>query len=99
MDENEKLQRVVEARMKLKARFEDAQKRSPSMSDDKPQGEGPPNRHGMPQIPTGQIKTEKWPVLDLGVRPKVTTTEAWRVVVDGAVKHPIELDWPALMKL
>ncbi|HEY4223256.1 MAG TPA: sulfite oxidase-like oxidoreductase, partial [Myxococcota bacterium] len=98
-DESAKTARVVEARMKLRARFEQAQAQSPSRSDRAPQGTGPKNRHGMPQIPTGQVKTEKWPVLDLGVRPKVTTTEQWRLVIDGAVKHPLVLDWPAMLAL
>ncbi len=96
-DDNEKLQRVVEARMRLKARFAEAQRRSPSVADDAPQGEGPPNRHGMPQVPTGQVKTERWPILDLGVRPRVP--DPWRVVVDGAVHQPVTLDWDAFMAL
>jgi DMSO/TMAO reductase YedYZ molybdopterin-dependent catalytic subunit len=97
--EADKLQRVVDARMKLKQRFEEAQRRSPSVSDDKPLGEGPPNRHGMPLIPPGQVRTEKWPVLDLGVRPRVTTREQWSIVVDGAVKKPFTLDFKQLMEL
>jgi hypothetical protein len=57
--------------MKLKARFEEKIKLTPSVADDKPLGKGKPNRHGMPVIPVGQTITKKWPVLDLGEQPKL----------------------------
>ena len=44
----DKLDRIVEARMKLKRRFEEKMAQTPSMVDEKPRGSGPPNRHGMP---------------------------------------------------
>ena len=91
--------RIVDARMRLMARFQRAHRETPSMGDAKPQGEGPANRHGMPQIPTGQVRTDKWPVLDLGVRPKVTAPAQWSLTVDGAVQRPITLDWAGLMAL
>ena len=71
MEESEKLKRVVDARMKLKARFEEKIKLTPSVADNKPMGKGKPNRHGMPVIPVGQIPTKKWPVLDLGIQPDI----------------------------
>jgi DMSO/TMAO reductase YedYZ molybdopterin-dependent catalytic subunit len=98
-DHDEKVARVVEARRRLMERFRAAHSASPSMADGAPQGEGPPNRHGMPLVPAGQVKTEKWPVLDLGIRPKVTTREEWQLVVDGAVARPITLDFKALTAL
>ena len=61
-------------------------------------GSGPPNRHGMPQMPPGQRAVEKWPVLDLGEKPDVPR-EAWRLTVTGAVAHPVTLDWDAFMAL
>src|SRR5687768_8197578 len=97
--EQAKLARVVEARRRLMERFRAAHASSPSVSDGAPQGEGPPNRHGMPLVPAGQVKTEKWPVLDLGIRPKVTTREDWQLVVDGAVARPVTLDFKALTSL
>lgn len=97
--EQTKLARVVEARRRLMERFRAAQASSPSVADGAPQGEGPPNRHGMPLVPAGQVKTEKWPVLDLGIRPQVTTRDEWRLVVDGAVAHPVTLDFHALTSL
>ena len=69
MEERDKLERVVEARMKLKARFEEKMKQTPSVADDRPLGKGKLNRHGMPTVPIGQIITIKWPVLDLGNAP------------------------------
>lgn len=98
-DEKTKLARVVEARRQLMARFRDQHMGTPSLSDDKPLGEGPANRHGMPLVPAGQVKTEKWPVLDLGIRPKVSTRAEFTLTVDGAVAQPITLDFAALATL
>ena len=61
MEESQKLKRIVEARMKLKSRFEAKMDLTPSMADEKPMGKGKLNRHGMPLIPVGQIITKKWP--------------------------------------
>jgi DMSO/TMAO reductase YedYZ molybdopterin-dependent catalytic subunit len=72
MEESEKLNRVVEARMKLKARFEEKIKQTPSVADGRPMGSGQPNRHGMPVVPVGQVITAKWPVLDLGLQPDIS---------------------------
>lgn len=98
MEEPNKLDRVVEARMKLKARFEEKMRQSPSMADDQPQGTGALNRHGMPMLPVGQVKTVKWPVLDLGIQPEVSQEE-WRLKIDGEVEHPVVLTWEDFMNL
>lgn len=98
MELPDKLQRVVEARMKLKARFEEKMLTTPSVADDRPQGKGPLNRHGMPSIPVGQTKTEKWPVLDLGLQPDIPLTE-WKLVLNGAVETPVTLNWQEFMDL
>lgn len=50
------------------------------------------------RLPPGQSPTLKWPVLSLGATPAVPTG-GWRLVVDGAVAAPFELDWAALMEL
>ncbi len=94
----EKQRRIVEARMKLRERFFEKMKQSPAQSDEKPQGSGPVNRHGMPKVPVGQHETEKWPVLDLGVKPEVVA-ETWKLTLDGAVEEPVELDFSQLLKL
>jgi len=63
-----------------------------------PQGDGPPNRHGMPRVPVGQRVVESWPVLDLGVHPEIATAD-WRLEVGGMVANPLVLDWDAFLAL
>jgi DMSO/TMAO reductase YedYZ molybdopterin-dependent catalytic subunit len=93
-------QRIVEARQRLRERFLERMRKTPSMADEKPQGTGPANRHGMPKLPVGQTATApgKWPVLDLGNQPDVPL-ERWRLRVDGACHHPTTLDWAAFQAL
>ncbi|HSC40514.1 MAG TPA: hypothetical protein VLD19_21675, partial [Chitinophagaceae bacterium] len=81
MDESEKLKRIVEARMKLKGRFEEKIKLTPSVADERPMGSGQLNRHGMPVLPVGQTITQKWPVLDLGYLPELPL-ESWSLTID-----------------
>jgi len=98
MNTSEKQTRIVEARMKLKSRFEEKMKSTPSAGDDKSMGKGNLNRHGMPVLPPGQTITTKWPVLDLGFQPNILLKE-WRLVLDGEVEHPTILTWEDLMDL
>ena len=98
MENSDKVSRVVDARMKLKARFEEKMRQTPSVADGRPMGTGSPNRHGMPVIPVGQVATVKWPVLDLGVQPEVLL-DKWRLTVGGAVEHPVTLTWADFMAL
>ncbi|MEO8862435.1 MAG: molybdopterin-dependent oxidoreductase [Ginsengibacter sp.] len=98
MESPEKLERIIDARMKLKARFEKKINATPSISDNKPLGKGNPNRHGMPAIPIGQTITKKWPVLDLGLQPDIPLSD-WRLIIDGAVEHPKALTWEDFMAL
>ncbi len=98
MENNNKSDKIVEARMKLKHRFEEKMKGTPSMADAKPQGYGKPNRHGMPVTPVGQTITAKWPVLDLGIQPSIPLTE-WKLTIDGEVENPIVLNWQDFMAL
>jgi DMSO/TMAO reductase YedYZ molybdopterin-dependent catalytic subunit len=94
----EKLDKIIEARLKLKARFERKMAETPSIADDRPQGSGPANRHGMPAIPIGQTETEKWPVLDLGYHPNISKDQ-WRLQIDGEVENPVILKWEDFMAL
>lgn len=98
MEHHDKLDRVVEARMKLKARFEEKIKQTPSVADDRPMGKGNPNRHGMPAVPIGQIVTHKWPVLDLGLQPNIPLNE-WKLVLDGEVENSVTLNWGQFIAL
>ncbi len=98
MESPEKIERIIEARMKLKARFEKKISATPSISDNKPLGKGNPNRHGMPTIPVGQTITNKWPVLDLGLQPDILLSD-WKLIIDGAVEHPVTLTWEDFMAL
>lgn len=97
-DDATRRQKIVDARLRLRERFAEKQAKTPSLADPRPLGEGPSNRHGMPRLPVGQTETKKWPVLDLGITPRVDPLQ-WRFVVDGAVEHPVELDWGAFMSL
>ncbi|MEN0063921.1 MAG: molybdopterin-dependent oxidoreductase [Myxococcota bacterium] len=98
MNPHDQEARIVAARMKLKARFEDRMASTPAVADDRPLGEGPPNRHGMPQVPIGQTVTEKWPVLDLGRQPSIPLPK-WQLELSGACEHPQTLDWSAFQSL
>jgi DMSO/TMAO reductase YedYZ molybdopterin-dependent catalytic subunit len=94
----DKVSKVVEARMALRERYRAKTETTASLADDAPMGDGPPNRHGMPQVPPGQHVTQGWPVLDLGFKPDIATS-AWRLTVDGAVAHPVTLDWEGFQAL
>lgn len=98
MEENSKLDKIIEARMKLKARFEHQMSATPSVADSRPMGTGEINRHGMPKLPAGQIRTEKWPVLDLGFKPDISL-QKWKLVIDGQVETPVTLSWEDFMAL
>jgi DMSO/TMAO reductase YedYZ molybdopterin-dependent catalytic subunit len=63
-----------------------------------PQGTGPPNRHGMPQLPAGQHAVTNWPVLDLGEHPDLSPAE-WKLDVGGLVEHPFTVTWNQFMEL
>ncbi len=96
--EDDKKARIVDARMKLRERFLARIQASPAVSDPRPMGSGPRNRHGMPRLPVGQTVTEKWPVLDLGIVPRIDL-DRWRLTVDGAVEDPVTLRWEDLLAL
>jgi len=63
-----------------------------------PQGTGPVNRHGMPQLPTGQHVVRNWPVLDLGDQPAVDLA-TWQLEVGGLVEHAFTLTWEQMLSL
>ena len=93
-----KLERVIEARMELRKRWEARTHTTPSLADQSPLGTGPNNRHGMPRLPVGQSASKNWPVLDLGILPEVTR-DSFRLTIDGAVETPIVLGFHELLEL
>ena len=46
------------------------------------------------RLPPGQHLVRDWPVLDLGMQPRIPL-ESWRLDVTGAVEHPVSWDWTA----
>lgn len=52
---------------------------------------GKPGARGE-RLPPGQHVVRDWPVLDLGVLPKVETAQ-WRVAVDGLVEQKLDWSW------
>jgi len=64
----------------------------------RPQGSGPANRHGMPQLPVGQHVVRNWPVLDLGEQPEVSTRD-WKLEIGGLVANPLTLRWDDFLAL
>lgn len=92
--------RIVAARLKLRQRFLEGMQSTPGMSDTRPLGSGPPNRHGMPKIPVGQTPTApgKWPVLDLGRAPSISLAD-WRLEVSGECDHSLSLGWEEFQAL
>ncbi|MCS0493488.1 sulfite oxidase-like oxidoreductase [Ancylobacter sp. MQZ15Z-1] len=45
------------------------------------------------RLPPGQHLVRDWPVLDLGLQPRIPL-ETWRLDVTGAVETPVSWDWP-----
>lgn len=97
-EHGDKLERIVEARMRLRERFLERMRQTPAASDPRPLGSGVPNRHGMPKLPIGQHLSKSWPVLDLGIHPEIPL-DRWSLRVDGAVEAPVTLDWEGFLRL
>lgn len=55
-------------------------------------------KRGEDRLPPGQRLVKTWPVLDLGVKPEVSTG-TWKLAVDGLVGNPVTLDWTAFSGL
>ncbi len=47
---------------------------------------------GAERLPPGQRQVQNWPVLDLGIKPRVPL-ESWRLTADGLVANPIVWSW------
>ena len=64
----------------------------------RPEGTGPRNRHGMPQLPVGQHEVKNWPVLDLGEQPEIPL-DTWTLEIGGLVDNPFRLTWEQFLAL
>ena len=51
------------------------------------------------RLPPGQVKTDRFPILDLGVRPTRDLYPMWKVTAEGLVEHPMEWKLDELRKL
>jgi DMSO/TMAO reductase YedYZ molybdopterin-dependent catalytic subunit len=69
-----------------------------ALARQRPRGDGPPNRHGMPKLPVGQHEVKNWPVLDLGEQPDVSTA-TWKLEVGGIVENPVTFTWDQFLAL
>jgi DMSO/TMAO reductase YedYZ molybdopterin-dependent catalytic subunit len=96
MSDEDRKERILRARMRLRERFL-ARRDREGAAKGSAQGTGPLNAHGLPHLPVGQSSSRKWPVLDLGVHPTVSESE-WTLKLDGACDHPQALDWLSLMR-
>lgn len=85
-----KEEKIIASRKRLRERFLAKGEQAPG------QGTGPSNRHGQPKLPPGQTQSKKWPVLDLGVLPKVTR-EDFRLELRGLCQNARTLNWDELM--
>ncbi|MFM2129506.1 MAG: hypothetical protein RL477_1052 [Pseudomonadota bacterium] len=57
-----------------------------------------PAAQGRDRLPPGQRLVDKWPVLDLGLTPKLAPGE-WRLTVDGLVESPAAWSWQDFLAL
>ena len=77
-------EKMLAAKVKLLQRFK---KKEPRQAD--PSGE---------RLPPGQHLTKGFPVLDLGVKPKIDL-QHWRFRVEGLVAEPLDLGWSEFQNL
>lgn len=50
------------------------------------------------RLPPGQHEVKNWPVLDLGIQPKILT-DKWSLQIDGLVENPRTFSWNDFMAL
>lgn len=91
------MSKKINSKIKLAA-YKKAKQEGKKYEDGMPQGSGPENRHGMPQLPPGQKEVKNWPVLDLGEHPNVQLSN-WKLEVNGLVERPEIFNWDSIMAL
>lgn len=50
------------------------------------------------RLPPGQTLTQSWPVLDLGIKPAISSAD-WTLSLEGDVEHPTTIGWQDLLVL
>ncbi len=95
-DDDKKIRPLYERRQAFAEKM--SKKRAGMFPDQHPQGTGPINRHGMPQLPVGQREVKNWPVLDLGDVPRIASSQ-WTLLVDGLVEGPRTFTFEQLLSL
>jgi DMSO/TMAO reductase YedYZ molybdopterin-dependent catalytic subunit len=85
-------------RARLRARFAERMRATPSLADPSPLGSGPENRHGMPRLPPKQGSEDDLLPMDIGSEPDVPT-DRWTLAIDGEVESPLTLRWGDLLAL
>ncbi len=91
---------LVERRLRYIQRQQELDTRAVNVTFDglTPEGDGPPNRHGMPKLPVGQHAVKNWPILDLGDVPDIPLDQ-WRLEVGGRIENPFSLSWDQFLAL
>jgi len=51
-----------------------------------------------PRLPPGQVRTDKWPVLQYGSVPRIELA-TWDLRIDGLVEHPQRFTWEEFQAL
>ena len=51
-----------------------------------------------PRLPPGQVRTDKWPVLQYGAVPRIELA-TWDFRIDGLVEHPQRFTWEEFQAL
>ena len=85
-------------RARLRERFAEKMRATPSVADAAPLGRGPANRHGMPRLPPKQGEEDELIPMDIGDVPDIPR-ERWALAIDGAVETPLTLRWDDLLAL
>jgi len=57
-----------------------------------------PREHSGGRLPPGQREVKNFPVLDLGIHPKISREE-WQLTIRGHVENPVTLNWNQFMAL
>jgi DMSO/TMAO reductase YedYZ molybdopterin-dependent catalytic subunit len=57
---------------------------------------GKTGRRGVDRLPPGQHEVRNWPVLDLGVKPRVDLWD-WKLAIDGHVANPVTWTYQDLL--